>query len=153
MSPYWRFFLPGYLLALPHTLIGLLLAVFVYRCHSWCWSDGCIEAVAGRFPVVEGEKMSTKTRIWGRPWAQTHGFFIVYDTVERVSRPSLRGHERVHVVQAFVGSVLYPIAYGACFAWFYALQGFKGDWKVAYKRNPFEAMAYGRQGRPGIWGA
>ncbi len=144
MSRSWKYFLIGYLLALPHTLIGLILAV-IYRCRNFAWNDGCLEATAGVLP-------GGGTRIWGRPWAQTHGWLIIYDNEEHRARASLRVHERCHVVQAFIGGPLYMIAYGFCFAWIFALLGFK-DWKTAYRKNPFEDQAYDREKLPDKWGS
>lgn len=145
MSPAWRWWLPGYVLALPHTLVGLVLAV-VYRSHGWRWSSGCLEAIGGTFER-DGR---TVTRIWGRPGAQTHGWLILYASERAREVVPLRAHERVHVVQAFVGGPLYALAYGACFLVLFAAQGFR-DWHRAYMRSPFEVQAYGRADRKGAW--
>lgn len=142
MSPRWKWFLPGYVLALPHLLVGLMLAL-IYRCHSWRFTSGCFEAIAGTLP-------DGRTRIWGRPWAQTHGWLIIYDNEEHRARVSLRVHERCHVVQGFLGGPLYMIAYSVCFLVLFATQKFQ-DWKKAYRANPFEAMAYERQSLPNRW--
>lgn len=142
MSPRWKYFFIGYLWSLPHTIIGLLLATLVYRSHSWRWSDGCIECVAGT------GKDGT-TRIFGRPWAQTHGCLIVYDTVPHTNTAWLRAHERTHVVQGFVGGPLFVVAYILCFL---ALLVYHGEYYPAYRNNPFEAHAYGNERNPGAWG-
>ena len=134
MSPRWRWFLLGYLLALPHTLVGLLLAL-VYRSREWRWSDGCLECIAG--------SKDRRTRIWGQPWAQTHGFLIIYDCEAHRETPWLRVHERVHVFQGFVGSVFFPIAYGVCFTAHFVWTGCKNWWR-SYEAIPFERAARAR---------
>lgn len=144
MSPAWRRFLPGYLLALAHTVVGLALAL-VYRSHSWRWSDGCMEALAGRLP-------DGRTRIWGRPSAQTHGWLILYADARVRESPRLRAHERVHVVQGFVGGPLFPIAYGLSFLVLFAADRFR-SWRNAYLAIPFERHARAVEGRPGAWGS
>ncbi len=147
MNPRWRFFFPGYLIALPHTIIGLILAV-VYRAHTWRISAGCIEVIAGTFER-DGRRV---TRIFGRPAAQTHGFLIVYADEDARADIEIRVHERVHVVQGMIGGPLYVIAYGLTFLWFY-LWNVRAGWYAAYMRIPFERQAYpiGRT-RKG-WGA
>jgi len=122
----WRWFLPGYVLALPNTVIGLVLSLF-YGAHHWRWSDGCLEA--------------TCKRIIGNPGAQTHGFVIFYSHNEFRARPGLRVHERVHVVQGMLGGPLFVLAYGLHFLWLWAWSGF-GPWWPAYKRICFERQAY-----------
>ncbi len=143
MSPRWKWFLPGYLWALPHTLVGLLLAL-VYRAHSFRWSDGCLEAIGGR---IKGGT----TRIWGTPAAQTHGWLIFYaDEVYRTHSP-FRVHERAHVVQGFIGGPLFVLAYGIAH-----LVGWlrTGSFWAGYHANPFEVAAYaaGDHAWPGDWG-
>lgn len=128
MSRWWRWFLPGYVLLLPMTIVGLAICAIVYRASGWRWSRGCIECIGG-------------DRIWGRPGAQTLGLVIVYADEHQRSRADLRVHERVHVVQGMVGGPLFAIVYALCFLVPFALQGFK-DWHRAYHRNPFEKHAY-----------
>lgn len=141
MSPKWKWFLPGYILALPHTLIGLLIALVFYRPRQWRLADGAIECVAGR--MKDG-----RTRIWGRPGAQTHGFLVVYASSAARRYLPLRRHERVHVVQAFVGGPLYAILYGCTFvANFLKSQ----DWHSAYEAIPFEVSARKYEQKEG-WG-
>lgn len=139
MSKFWKYFFPGYLLALPHTLIGVIICELFYGAKNWRWSDGCLECEAKKY------------MIWGTPSAQTHGFLIVYaDKGERASI-KLRAHERVHVVQAFLLGPVFPILYGLFF-----VLGFAGamsfDWHKAYMWIPFERSAYRRQELPGVWG-
>jgi hypothetical protein len=143
---WWYYLL--YPLALPHTLLGLLVAL-IYRPTSWRWSDGCIEAVAG-------------DRIWGKPGAQTWGFLIYYRSENARAYEALRVHERVHVFQGIVGSVFFMLAYGAHFLWNYAFpKGWDGAprWYRAYRGICFEKQAYRFDGefsqrkRPGAWGS
>ena len=131
MSRAWRWWLPGYLMNMPMTLVGLLLCALVYRAHSWRWSEGCIECIGG-------------DRIWGRPGAQTLGIVIVYADDHQRRRKDLRVHERVHVVQGAVGGILFALAYGVSFLWFWVGSGF-AHWHDAYMRIPFEVQAYARQ--------
>jgi hypothetical protein len=139
MSRAWRWFLPGYVLAAPHTILGLLLAI-VYRCHSWQWRDGVLTCLGGTFQR-DGK---TITRIWGRPGAQTHGWLLVAADEDQRSRSDLRVHECVHVVQGFCGP-LYMLAYGLSFLAIWAWR--RGPWTDAYERIPFEVQAYDRQDR------
>lgn len=144
MSPRWRYFLPGYLWALPHTLVGLALAI-VYRAHSWWWHQGVLVAIGGKRP-------DGSTRIWGNPGAQTHGWLLFAASEDEFARRDLRVHEFVHVVQGFVGGPLYMLAYGACFLWAWMVRGF-GPWHEAYAANPFERMAYRIGDGADGWGA
>lgn len=146
MSPRWRWYLFGYLMALPHTLIGLVLAL-IYRSGSWRWASGCLECVGGTF--VENGR--TQTRIWGRPGAQTHGWLIIYASESLRTIKTLRAHERTHVVQGFVGGPLYVVAYVWCFLWLFAVGEFK-NWRAAYEANPFEKHARAAARRAGAWG-
>lgn len=133
MNKNWRWFLPGYLMLLPMTIVGLLLCLLVYRATSWRWSGGCIECIGG-------------TRILGKPGAQTLGLVIVYRDERTRLNPSLRVHERVHVVQGMIGGVLFVLAYGLTFLWHWIAQG-GGNWYPAYMKIPFEVSAYARQAR------
>jgi len=173
MSPYWKYFLPGYVLALPNTLLGLVLGL-IYRAHSWKWSNGCLETIGGT--NTKGE-----TRIFGKPGAQTHGWLIFYDTEHSREDWRLRTHERVHVVQAFliqllsipilfvwffladlpwyldapillVGSMPFGFLYVLFFFWFFTKNGFR-NWMSAYRHNPFENQAYNNQSNSDAWGA
>lgn len=147
MNPRWRFFFPGYMIALPHTIIGLILAL-AYRGRDWRWHAGCLEVVAGTF-TRDGKQV---TRIWGRPAAQTHGWLIVYADKYARADTEIRVHERVHVVQGMIGGPLYVLAYGLTFVW-HLLWDPSAGWYAAYMRIPFERQAYpiGRT-RKG-WGA
>lgn len=166
MSRHWRYFVPGFVWVAPLTLVGLVLALVVYRARSWRWNAG-LECIGGTF-VRDGR---TITRIWGRPGAQTLGWLKIYADAGQRSRVDLRIHESAHVVQAFVGAILgqivcaaiaggldfgpmwlvhaggflgavgFAVAYGLCFLVPFAAQGFR-DWHRAYRRNPFEIHAY-----------
>lgn len=125
MSKLWRWFLPGYLLALPATLVGLLLCIY-YRPTGWTFRQGVLTCQAPRERVI------------GRPGAQTWGWLIVY-TMDKPSA-GLRAHEYTHVVQGFIGGPLFLLAYGLCFAVQWPMMGF-GDWRPAYEANPFERHA------------
>ena len=152
----WYYLL--YPLLLPHTLIGLLLALF-YRPSSWRWSQGCLEAIV------------PKQRMLGQPDAQTHGCIIYYasesDRGELTGPVSpamyrrstqLRVHERVHVYQGLVLGPTYPVLYGLTFLVAFAKQGFK-NWWAAYMKIPFEKQAYRIEGeyvngkRLNAWGS
>lgn len=152
------------------TLVAFVIGLAFYRASSWMWHDGVLTAVAGTLP-------DGRTRIWGRPNAQTLGWIQFYDSEASRMGPDLRVHENVHVVQAFVGGivgvVLFPLL---CMAigWspitglllggvlgslllFSGLYGVLfcylyvklggGDWYWAYRANPFEAQAYALQDR------
>ncbi len=122
----------GYLWSTPQLIVlGLPLAL-IYRAHSWRWSDGCLEAIGG-------------DRIWGRPGAQTHGWLIFYATERQRRHAPLRVHERVHVLQAFVGGPLYTLSYGLHWLWLFPLAGGDGHaprWRRAYYRVWAERQAY-----------
>ncbi len=136
MSPHWRWYLPGYLMALPHTIFGLLLAL-VYRAHSFRWHAGVLCCIGGTFD----QGGHSETRIWGRPGAQTHGWLVIAASEEELARADLRVHEYTHVVQGFVLGPLFMLFYVLAFAVPFVKQGFR-DWHAAYGKNPFELMAY-----------
>jgi hypothetical protein len=140
-----RWFLPGYLWALPHTLVGLLLCL-VYRAHAFSWHEGVLTCLGG----LDNDG---GTRIWGRPGAQTHGWLVIYADERQRSRTDLRVHEYQHVWQGFLGGPLYMLAYGFTFLWNYLGHRELG-WKAAYYKIPFEIQAYdrGNHARPGDWG-
>jgi hypothetical protein len=141
MNPKWKWFLPGYLFALPHTLIGLILTLIWYRPRAWRFADGVLECTAGR-------TKNGRTRIWGRPGAQTHGFLVVYASGASRRFLPLRRHERAHIVQGFLGGPLYVILYGLTFAWNYLRLR---EWRAAYLAIPFEKYARSIERNKG-WG-
>lgn len=102
----------GYLWSLPCLVVGLVLLPF-YRPKASYWSEGCWELVAGT-------DAKGRTRIFGRPGAQTHGWLIYYASEEKRRSPRLRAHERVHVRQAAWGGVFFSIAYALQFLWLFA---------------------------------
>lgn len=133
----------GYLWSLPHTIIGVLLAL-LYRSRSWRWSDGALEVVAGEI-VRDGRH---KTRIWGRPAAVTHGCLIIYASADRRETDAgLRVHERVHVTQGMIGGPLYVVAYVGHWLWLLVFppaphRPDEPRWKRAYRGIWAERMAY-----------
>lgn len=142
----WWWF-PGYLLALPGSLLGLVLAI-LYVPRRWRFSQGCIEAIA--------------PKMIGRPAAQTHGFIIYYASDRLREWEAIRVHERVHVVQGLIGSVFYILAYALSFAGIYVWRVVRHgdwDWRSAYLMIPFEKQAHRiraefEQGkRPDAWGS
>jgi len=127
-------------MALPATLIGLLFAI-IYRPKKWQWSDGCLEAI---------------TRPFGGFQAQTHGWIIYYRDDSYRRNESMRVHERVHVLQGFVGGPLFLLAYGLHFIWLFAK---KRSFQRAYRAVWAEKKAYDIQWefsvglRPYAWGS
>ena len=139
MSSKWKYFLPGYIWALPVTIVGVLIALVWYRCHSWRISDGCIECVVSR---------GAPRKVW---WAgQCWGNLVMYGLESDRQHSSIRIHERVHTVQVFIGGVFMPLAYAAMYLYDRIRLP---NWRSAYRSNPFEAMAYDRdEPAPGKWG-
>ena len=141
MSKRWKWFLPGYLLALPGTLVGLLLALY-YRPARWYWSDGCIEAA-----------LPTGRNLIGGSWvgAQTFGTLIFYRTEKNRMSSMVRVHERCHVVQAMVLTApLFIVTYAIHFLWEFLVVG--EDFENAYLSIWAERQAYGRQNNINGWG-
>lgn len=128
MSRAWRWYWLGYALALPHSLVGMLLALVYYRPAAIRWNEGCLEVIA------------TRTLIGGK-WvgAQTHGWVIVYRDWDQARDRDLRVHERVHVVQALVLGPLFPLLYGLGWLMEYARER---DWRAAYYECWAEKQAY-----------
>lgn len=142
MSSAWRWFVPGYIWSAPHTFIGLVL-ILLYIPRSIRWSDGCLEVIP--------------RWIIGSPGAQTHGCVIFYANERARGSGELRVHERVHVVQGFIGGPFFVLSYVVLFLAKFASQGFR-DWWRAYMWSPYERHAYRvddqwtRGKRPGAWG-
>lgn len=137
MNPKWQFFVIGYLMALPATILGLLTAVLYHRAGSFRWSDGCIECLSPKL----------KSQGWG---GQTWGFLLIYADEHNRSHNGIRVHERVHVVQGFLLGPLFPIAY---FAIYLSSRILGNGPHVAYYTNPFEAQAYRKDEQTeGKWG-
>lgn len=176
MNPLWRFalYLGGYLMLVPTTLAGLLLATTVYHAHSFRFHEGMLYCVA----ATDG---NGDTRIWGKPGAQTLGWLTIGASEAELARADLRVHEAGHVFQAlaiawavaiilapvialwwgpsalsvntavFGGGLLFDLAYGLCFFVPFAKRGFK-NWHDAYHDNPFEKHAYKVGDRAKGWG-
>lgn len=169
MNRHWRWYLPGYVFVLPMTLIGIVIGLVFYKARRWYFHDGVLGAVAGT--ARDGS-----TLIWGKPWAQTLGWVVFYDSEPARDLVELRVHEYTHVTQAFLGSLFgavvcpllalllggspwaatvwggllgglgFAILYGVLFLYLFIRQG-GGDWYTAYRANPFEIQAYGVQDR------
>lgn len=144
----------GYLWSTLNTLIGLLLAL-LYRPVSWRWSAGCLEAVAG-------SSADGKTRIIGRPWAQTFGWLIFYDSAEHRGYAPIRVHERVHVKHGMILGPMFLVAYVGHWLWLMAFPPVVGNepaWLIAYRQVWSEVIAYRYQAEfeagqhPDAWGA
>jgi len=148
----WRYYhlllLP---FVIPNMITSLLLAI-PYGVENWRFSRGCLEFVA--------KKRNGKTRIWGRPGAQSLGCPIIwYASTDKWDRADLRVHERCHVIQGLLGlGIPFGIAYGLHFMWNWTWCGF-GAWRPAYLGIWAERQAYRIQGeffrgeRPDAWGA
>ncbi len=149
---WWFLFL--YPVALPNTILGFVLA-YIYRAHSFRWSEGCIEAVAGVGMTRRGVK---RTTIWWRSLAQAHGFLIIYSTKPAQFNKYLRVHERVHVLQQLAGGPLYILAYLLSLSSLIFGQGFRNVSR-ARQEVPFEwqALVIERDFRdgncPDAWGS
>lgn len=176
MSPAWRYVLyaGGYVLLLPTTLVGLLLSAVFYDAREFRFHEGMLYAVAGT--TKNGD-----TLIWGRPGAQTLGWFTIGADWDQLMRVDLRAHEATHVVQALVaalvgvfvagvlcpllgapawlwgssttfgGGLMFDVIYGLCFVVPFALHGFT-NWHDAYHENPLEKHAYRVGDKRSGWG-
>jgi len=138
-------------MALPGTLIGLILAVLYYqpslRRGHWRLRDGCIECIPSR-TIIGGKSVG----------AQTWGHIIFYRDERMMEWADLNVHERVHVVQSMVltwpvFAALYSLHFLAAFA-----VNIRGGWHAAYRRIWAERHAYDVQRRfsagklPSAWG-
>jgi len=130
MSDRWKYFIPGYLWALPMSLVGLLLGLTLYFPKRIRWRDGCLEIVPRRENLIGG------------PWVggQTYGWVIFLRDERMLEHAELAVHERGHVVQALLLGPLFPVAYGILFAINYA--HFRSDWRKAYRYIWFEVYCY-----------
>ena len=120
----------GYIWALPHTTVGLLLMIY----YGWTkveWRDGCLEVVA-------------KRQLLGGPWVagQTHGWLIFFRNEQDQANGPLSVHERVHVLQGMIGGVFFVIAYVLNFL--VNMLIFELDFKKAYYEIYFEKKAYAK---------
>ena len=148
MSKHWKWYLPGYVMAAPLTLFGLLLAVFWYRpaLKDCRFKDGCLEMIPSR-------------QLIGGPWVggQTFGNVVFFKDERNRASGSLNVHERCHTVQAMVFGVLFAAIYGIHFLILWAKPG--RDWQEAYYEIIWERQAYKRGGeyenglRQDAWGS
>ncbi len=110
----------GYPLLVPRTLIGCFVFAMIYKAHSWRWSEGCIECIAGQkfAQSRRTRKYEWVTRIWGSPGAQTWGFVIVNSNHTQMMKKDLRVHERRHVWQAiYTLEIGFLLVYGGHYLW------------------------------------
>ena len=147
MSRLWRYFLPGYVWALPLTLFGLVLALY-YRPARFYWADGCVEMVLPRNRYLIGGK-----GVGG----QTFGNVIFYrDRYARAWAP-LRVHERCHTVQGMLLGVFFVPAYVLPFL--FRLLVLRIGYDASYRNGWAERQAYGAGDRMKadptlrLWGA
>lgn len=134
----------GLIWSLPHTLLGLIFFLPLYWPKRIRWSEGCIEVIP-KWILFD-------------PIAQTHGAIIFYRDETYRNIRLVRVHERVHVIQGFILSLLYSVSYVLFFGGKFAAQGFR-DWKRAYLWIPWEQQArhvqqeYQDGKRPNAWGS
>jgi len=139
MRKLWQWFIPGYIMLAPLTLVGLLMALY-YRPKAIHLAQGCIE-----FVLRDGKYLI------GGKWvgAQTFGNVIFYRDDQCYMYQSLRVHERCHVVQAMVGSLVFALLYILHFAYNMA----KGmGYDKAYRGIWFEKQAYANEDNKDSWG-
>ena len=142
-----------------HTVFALVVLAPIFGVESIQWSDWCIEIVAKR--NKEG-----KTRIWGRPGAQTHALVIFYSSEGNRLRRGLRVHERLHIIQEILFGIFYLVTYGLSFLFnYFVLANFlwkheeAPKWYRAYLRIPWEIWAFKKEHRfeageiPDAWGS
>ena len=149
MSKYWKYYLPGYIMAAPLTLFGILLAVFWYRptLKDCRFKDGCIEMIPSRQQLIGGSWVG----------GQTFGNVIFFKDERDRARGELSVHERCHTVQAMILGLAFALIYGVHFLILWAKPG--RDWQAAYYEIIFEKQAYSRAGdyenglRQDAWGA
>lgn len=139
MNPKWKWFLPGYVNALPLTIFGLILASVFYRGHSWQFRNGIISCIGNN--------------IIGNPGGQTFGNVQIYKDEWNRKSKRMRTHETCHTVQAFVLGILMAVAYPAMFLWYYLTEQKeeRAGWKDDYHLNPFEKQAYAKQDNDPAW--
>ena len=140
MSRNWRWFIPGYILAMPQTLLLGLPFLFWYLPKKFSVIDGTLCFVSSRKHLVGG------------PWvgAQTHGLFKIFRDEAQMDSDSLHVHENVHVVQAMQWGPFYALSYGLHFVWLYLWPRLSRKPTVptineAYRNIMWEKRAYGIQ--------
>ena len=131
MSQNWKWYLPGYIVAAPFTLAGLLLALFFYWPETIRLHDGCIEMT-----------MRPSRNLIGGKWVggQTFGNVIFYRSKERMNDAAMRVHERCHVAQTMLLGPLMLVIYVGHFL--YRLVRYRKGWLFAYRDIIFETLAY-----------
>lgn len=137
MNKLWKYFIPGYLWALPSSMFAFTIATVFYRATDWRWSDGCLEAIGGA------------GRMWGNPGAQCVGNVIVYKDERHRSHPDVRAHERVHAWQSMLLGPLFLPVYFAI--WGVLWLRFRNGW-TTYWRHPMETQAYRLMANENAWG-
>lgn len=137
MNKRWKYFIPGYLWALPSSMVAFTIAAVFYRATDWRWSDGCLEAIGGA------------GRMWGNPGAQCVGNVIVYKDERHRSHPDVRSHERVHAWQSMMLGPLFLPVYFAI--WGVLWLRFRNGW-TTYWRHPMETQAYRLMANEDAWG-
>ena len=136
MSNKWRYFYIGYIWSILNTALNLLVAVILYRAHSWEWREGVLTCIGGT--------KNGRSRILGQPGGQGFGgCLVVYKNEHNRSRADLRVHENCHVTQGLVLGPLFLLLYPLCFSLSWAWR--RGTWHDAYMRIPFEQHAYDTQ--------
>lgn len=147
MSKNWKWFLPGYVMLLPHTLVGFLFFALIYWPRDWKWHGGYWTCIV-------------RNGLIGGPWvgAQTHGNIVFCRDEKMRQRTRLRVHECVHIVQEMLLGPLYMLIYGLHFAWKFVTKKKGENWIEAYYDICFEVQAYriekeyAKGKRPDAWG-
>ena len=149
MHKLWKWYLPGYIMAAPLTLFGILLALVWYRpaAKDCRFKDGCIEMIPSREHLIGGSWVG----------GQTFGNVIFFKDGRSRDRGDLNVHERCHTVQAMILGILFALIYGVHFLILWASP--KRDWQAAYYEIVWEKQAYRIVGeyetglRPKAWGS
>ena len=143
MSKAWQWFLPGYFLALPGTIVGLFLLVW-YGASKTMIKQGVINIVINRPTLIGGKWVG----------AQTYGNIVFYRDEAQMARADLRTHESKHVWQAMIFTwPLMSSAYAIQYLWRRFVRGF--DHFEAYNGLFWERHARHDQKnvRSNEWGA
>ena len=135
-----KYYIPGYILSLPHTLFGLLLMLW-YRPTKVRWNNGTIECISEHI-IPQGIDRTGDGDVDDpedfRTGAQTHGIIIFYADEYQRLRPDLVAHERTHVWQGMLFGPLYPLTYGV---FFLGLLVIMRNIVRAYRAIPWEQWA------------
>lgn len=160
-SKHWKWFIPGHVACLPFTILYAVACWIVYGARSWGVRNGVL--------VCIGPKLGELIPGTG---AQTIGACQCYASSEQINREDLHVHENVHIIEAFVGSIVgyvgggIAVALGASPRWlliggmlgvvgymaayiviFLAryLPNTDAGWHPAYRANIMETLAYDAQ--------